>query len=72
MLLMSEESKEFLQKHLPNLLDEDSVNGVLDPLGDFIDEKGFAPPNYDTYNDLGREAQRVHDDIYYQNCQKQD
>lgn len=71
MLLMSEESKVFLQNHLPNLLEEETVNGILDPLGEFIDEKGFAPPNYYDYNDLGREAQKVYDDIYYQNCQKQ-
>lgn len=68
---MSDESKVFLQNHLPNLLEEETVNGILDPLGEFIDEKGFAPPNYYDYNDLGREAQKVYDDIYYQNCQKQ-
>lgn len=71
MLLMSEESKVFLQNHLPDLLEEETVNGILDPLGEFIDEKGFAPPDYYDYNDLGREAQKVYDDIYYQNCQKQ-
>ena len=29
------------------------------------DEKGFAPPHYYDYNDFGREAQRVYDDIYF-------
>ena len=33
-------------------------------LYDWIDDHGFSPPHYDEYNDLGREAQRVYDDIY--------
>lgn len=72
MLLMTEESKNFLKKHLPHLLNETTVNGILDPLEEYIDEYGFAPPDYYDYNELGIEAQKVHDDIYYQNCQKQD
>jgi hypothetical protein len=61
---MTLESKQFLEKHLPEALEPDSVRAVLRLLYDWIDEKGFAPPHYDEYNDLGREAQRVYDDIY--------
>ncbi len=64
MVRMTLESKQFLEKHLPEALEPDSVRAVLRLLYDWIDEKGFAPPHYDEYNDLGREAQRVYDDIY--------
>ena len=64
MVRMMLESKQFLEKHLPEALEPDSVRAVLRLLYDWIDEKGFAPPHYDEYNDLGREAQRVYDDIY--------
>ena len=64
MVRMVPESKEFLEKYLPEALGLDSVHDVLRLLYDWIDENGFAPPHYDEYNDLGREAQRVYDDIY--------
>lgn len=63
---MTEESKRFLAKYLPdNVDDEKSV--ILDNLYELIDMKGFAPPKYHEYNDFGREAQRVYDDIYWSN-----
>ncbi len=64
MVRMVPESKAFLEKYLPEALEPDKVNDVLRLLYDWIDENGFAPPHYDEYNDLGREAQRVYDDIY--------
>lgn len=64
MVRMALKSKQFLEKYLPEALEPDSVRAVLRLLYDWIDEKGFAPPHYDEYNDLGREAQRVYDDIY--------
>ena len=64
MLNMSEQSKQFLEKYLHRALMEQHVNDALDLLFDLIEEKGFAPPHYDEYNDFGREAQRVYDDIY--------
>ena len=67
MVKMEKFSEEFLQKHLPKALKCATPNGVLDLLYDFIEEKGFAPPHYEDYNDLGREAQRVYDDIYLSN-----
>ena len=67
MLNMCNESKKFLTKYLPAALEADSLRSALRLLYDLIDEKGFAPPHYDSYNDFGREAQRVYDDLYYNN-----
>jgi len=63
---MTEESKRFLAKYLPDNVD-DEMGVILDNLYELIDMKGFAPPKYHEYNDLGREAQRVYDDIYWSN-----
>ncbi len=67
MLKMTDVSKEFLRKHYPKVLEESDINDALDLLSDFIDEYGFEPPRYEDYNDLGREAQKVYDDIYLSN-----
>ena len=64
---MSKDSYAFLKKYLPQVLEAEKCNDVLIPLYDLIDEKGFAPPHYDSYNDFGRKAQKVYDDIYYNN-----
>ena len=64
MVNMSAESRDFLTKNLPEALKKDDVRDVLGLLYDLIDEKGFAPPHYYDYNDFGRKAQRVYDDIY--------
>ena len=63
---MSGESKTFLEKHLPEVL-QDERPVILERLYDLIDEKGFAPPNFHEYNEFGREAQKVYDDIYWNN-----
>lgn len=67
MLKMAKESREFLEKNLPTALESEELNDALLALYDLIDEKGFAPPHYDEYNDFGREAQRVYDDLYLSN-----
>jgi hypothetical protein len=67
MLKMTEKSRQFLKENLPEALERDDIGGVLWLLYDLIDEKGFAPPHYDEYNDFGREAQRVYDDLYLNN-----
>ena len=64
---MTEESKLFLKKYIPEALQTNSLREALDLLYDLIDEKGFAPPHYDEYNDFGRAAQRVYDDLYLSN-----
>ena len=67
MLKMSEASYQFLKKYLPHVLEAEKCDDVLMPLYDLINEKGFAPPHYDDYNAFGREAQKVYDDVYYNN-----
>lgn len=64
---MNEQSRRFLEKYLPEILASDDIVSSLDLLYDWIDENGFAPPHYDEYNDLGRDAQRVYDDLYCNN-----
>lgn len=65
MVKMSESSRRFLEKHLPQLVNSEKPNDILDPLYDLIDYQGFDE-NYD-YNDFGDEAQAVYDDIFYSN-----
>ena len=63
--------KTFLKNNIANadnLISQGKVRAVLDALGDCIDKKGFAPPDYYNYNDFGREAQKVYDRIYENNC----
>ena len=67
MLKMTKKSQEFLSVHLPNALEKEDIGEILRMLYNLIDEKGFAPPHYDEYNDFGREAQRVYDDLYLNN-----
>lgn len=66
MVKMSSESKAFLEKHLPEVLQGERP-AILERLYDLIDEKGFAPPRFHEYNEFGREAQKVYDDIYWNN-----
>lgn len=67
MLKMSEASYQFLKKYLPQVLEAEKCDDILLPLYDLINKKGFAPPHYDDYNAFGREAQKVYDDVYYNN-----
>lgn len=67
MLNMKKTSMAFLKENLPEALNTDVLNEALDMLFDLIEEKGFAPPHYQDYNDFGREAQKVYDDLYYNN-----
>ena len=67
MLKMNNSSKTFLKNYLPEAFEKENRRDVLELLYDLIDEKGFAPPHYDSYNDFGRKAQKVYDDIYYSN-----
>ena len=67
MVSMTESTRAFLAENLPEALKMDNLKEVLRALYDLIDEKGFAPPHYDEYNDFGREAQRAYDDLYLSN-----
>ncbi len=67
MLNMNGKTKDFLRRNLPEALESDDIGVVLKMLYRLIDEKGFAPPHYDEYNDFGEEAQKAYDDLYYSN-----
>lgn len=66
----TEDDRKFIKKHFPNadeVLSLTNVRDVLDVIFDWINENGFAPPDYYDYNDLGREAQKVYDRIFLNN-----
>lgn len=72
MLNISQEDIQFFNKYLPNidvnkLIKNNDRRGMLLPLDDLIFEEGFAPPDFEYYNDFGEEAQRVYDRIYADN-----
>ena len=64
---LSEQSKKFLEENLPEIFTAPSLDEALRMLYDLIDEKGFEPPSFEEYNDFGRQAQAVYDDIYQNN-----
>lgn len=66
MVKMSEKSKTFLHQHLPEVADAENPNDILGPLYELIMYKGFIS-HEEGYNDFGREAQNVYDDIFYGN-----
>ncbi len=65
MVIMSDSSKRFLEKNCPSALDARTINEALEIINDNIVEKGFCGRNNDEYNDYGRKAQAVFDDIYF-------
>ena len=65
MLNMSEKTREFLKRYLPDTLDAADVNDILIPLYLWIDMHGFTE-DYE-YNELGKLGQEVYDDLYYNN-----
>lgn len=67
MLKMSEKSKAFIQENIPSALGSEKLGDVLNALFELIEDKGYAPPNYYDYNDFGREAQKVYDDVFLSN-----
>lgn len=64
---LSEQSKRFLRENLPEIFSTKSLDEALAMLYDLIDEKGFAAPDFEEYNDFGRQAQAVYDEIYQNN-----
>ncbi len=65
--VLSEQSKKFLEENLPDIFAAQSLDKALRMLYDLIDEKGFAPPSFEDYNDFGRRAQSAYDDLYQNN-----
>ena len=68
----SEQSISFLKQKTPEVLDAPNYKEALILLFIWIIDNGFAPPKYWDYNDLGREAQKVYDDIYFLNKQMEE
>lgn len=68
MLNISNQAKIFIRANFENaeqLFKAKNINDILDPLYDLIVYQGFDE-NYD-YNDFGREAQKIYDELYYNN-----
>ena len=67
MLTMSEQSRAFLEKNCPEVLKANNRSDALDILEEDIEKKGFGGEHFDEYNDYGRAAQKVYDDLYLSN-----
>ncbi len=71
MIIIDDTNKRFVKKHIPNadeILNSDSVRNALKLFSSWLnmnpdcwDESGYY------YSDLGRQAQRVYDDLLYDN-----
>ena len=64
MVKVNDEDRKFIIANIENgeeLLRTGEVNDVLGAISDLIDDKGFY--DYD-YNDFGRKAQKVYDNVY--------
>lgn len=69
MLNLRNSDVEFIKTNISNdsiLLKTNEVNEFLDSLYDWIDLNGFDETG-ESYNDLGREAQKIYDYVYA-NC----
>lgn len=68
MINLTADEIRFIKENFQNaeeLLKSDNVDDILDVIDDLITYKGFDI-NYDL-NDFGRAAQRIYDNIYYNN-----
>ena len=66
-MILSDRDRIFLENNITDIdkwILQGKVRQILDAIGDCIDRKGFAPPDYYDYNEFGREAQKVYDRIY--------
>lgn len=66
MVKMSDASRRFLEKELPDLLVCDDPRDILGPLDDLIVLKGLTEDQKNS-NAFGDEAQAVYDDIFDSN-----
>lgn len=66
MVKMSDKSKRFLERNMPETVSATAPNDILEPLYNLIMDRGFVSHEAG-YNDFGREAQEVYDDIFYSN-----
>lgn len=66
-MILSDRDRIFLENNITDIdkwILQGKVRQILDAIGDCIDRKGFAPPDYYDSNEFGREAQKVYDRIY--------
>lgn len=67
---IEDKDKQFLIENIDKaaeLIEADDVESLLDEIDGFMTEKGYAPPDYQELNEIGREAERILDRIYYNN-----
>lgn len=62
MFNMSENSRAFLEKNIPELLEETNLRSFLLKLDDFITMNGLD--SEDNMTDFGYKAQSVYDEVY--------
>lgn len=70
-IVINEKNAEFIKKHIPNpekILEATTVRNALVAFSDWLDMNPDCWENngYD-YNSLGRKAQKIYDDILYDN-----
>ena len=63
---MSDKSRLFLEQNMPEVVAAEAPNDILGPLYDLIMQRGFVSHEAG-YNNFGREAQAVYDDIFDSN-----
>lgn len=71
MIIINDINKKFVKNHIPKadeILNSDSVRDALEAFSDWLDMNPdcWDENGYD-YSDLGRQAQKVYDDILYDN-----
>ena len=67
---IDEKDKKFLLEHIKDsqaMLDANDISGLLDALDDFMTTDGYALPDYQELNDIGRQAEQILDRIYCNN-----
>jgi len=67
---IEDKDKQFLIENIDKaaeFIEADDVESLLDEIDGFMTEKGYAPPDYQELNEIGREAERILDRIYYNN-----
>lgn len=68
MVKLREHEIKFLKENFENadaLIQSEKVNDILEPLDELIVHRGFDE-DYDL-NELGQKAQKIYDDIFYNN-----
>ena len=69
-MIIREEDKKYITTNIPeavNFISQDNLDMTLRVIYKFIDRKGFAAPDYEDYNEIGRKVQRIYDHIYEDN-----